>query len=77
VAVLERVVLQLQVPFALLDTVYRFIAGFEKLEKLGETYDSGGLILELELIAADAPAFSAALADLGSGQVIVKQLSGD
>jgi uncharacterized YigZ family protein len=74
--VLARSLLELHVPFALLDSVYRFISGYQNLEKLAESYGSEGLVLELELISADVAAFSAELADLTSGQVLIHDRTG-
>jgi uncharacterized YigZ family protein len=73
--VLARSTLELQVPFALLDAVYRFIAGQEGLEKLSERYGADGLLLELTLTSSEVPEFRSALRDLTNGQVTVQETS--
>lgn len=67
--VLARSVLQLHVPFPLLDTVHRFTDGFPELEKLTEEYDAQGLRLEVRLVSAHTERFASELSELTSGQV--------
>ncbi len=69
VEIKERIFLTLSAPFAISDTVLRFVSGFKGLTKEGLEYNAEGIVLKASLFAEDEAVFKKMMTDVSRGQI--------
>jgi uncharacterized YigZ family protein len=66
----DRLSLSFEIPFAMMDSVHRFVEGFDGLKREGLEYTVTGMKLSVSLFAEDEETFKKHVKELTRGQIV-------